>query len=181
MESLKGKLLIASSGLQDPNFRQTVVLVAEHGEDGAMGLVLNRPSDAAVVEAVPHLEALVDADDLVFVGGPVEPAAVVVLAEFDEPDAAAALVFGRIGFIPADGDPDALSASTVRSRVFAGYAGWGAGQLEAELAESAWIVEPATPSDVFATGDDDLWRNVLRRKGGKYAVLAMMPADPSLN
>src|SRR5919197_742780 len=107
MESLKGQLLIASATLLDPNFRQTVVLVAEHGEEGALGLVLNRPSPTPVAEAVPHLEEI---------------------AEFDEPDEAASLVLDDIGFIPADADPQLLGAGTRRSRVFAGYAGWGAGQ-----------------------------------------------------
>jgi putative transcriptional regulator len=181
VESLKGQLLIASATLLDPNFKQTVVLVAEHGEEGAMGLVLNRPSPAAVSDAVPHLEGLAVDDEPVFVGGPVEPAAVVVLAEFDEPDEAASIVFADVGFVPADADTSVLGATTRRARVFAGYAGWAAGQLESELEEAAWILEPARPDDVFSAAADSLWPSVLRRKGGTFRVLAMMPADPSLN
>jgi putative transcriptional regulator len=181
VKSLKGQLLIASSTLLDPNFRQTVVLIAEHGEEGAMGLVLNRRSPSTVVDAVPHLEGLVDDGAAVYLGGPVEPAAVVVLSEFEDPGDAAEIVLGDIGFMPSEADPAEIGAATRRSRVFAGYAGWGAGQLEAELEESAWIVEPATTEDVFCAAPDGLWSSVLRRKGGTFAVLALMPSDPSVN
>src|SRR5207253_8200261 len=131
-QSLRGQLLIASPALLDPNFARTVVLVVEHNDEGAMGIVLNRPSTAAVAEAVPPLEDLVGEDEAVFVGGPVEPAAVVVLAEFEDTDAAAAIVFGDLGFLRADADPSVLDVAARRFRVFAGYSGWGAGQLEAE-------------------------------------------------
>ncbi len=178
--SLKGQLLLATAGLHDPNFRRTVVLVAEHTEEGAMGLVLNRPAEVAVAEAAPQLEPLVEEDEPVFVGGPVEQQAVVVLAEFDDPEEAAALVLGDIGFLAAEPELE-LPSGTRRARVFAGYAGWGAGQLEAELEEASWIVEPALANDVFAAADDDLWSAVLRRKGGQFAVLSLMPPDPSFN
>ena len=81
--------------------------------------------------------------------------------------------------MPPGVDPDDLPASRVR--VFAGYSGWGPGQLEAELAEPAWIVAPAEPADVFAADPDELWRRVLRRKGGKFSLIATMPYDPTLN
>lgn len=178
MDSLKGQLLIATAGLLDPNFHRTVVLVTEHTAEGAMGLVLNRPAPVAVSEAAPQLEGLVGPEEPVFVGGPVESQAVVVLAEFDEPDEAAALVLDDIGFMPAETDSE---PATRRARVFAGYAGWSPGQLESELAENAWIVEPARPADVFAPAGDDVWSAVLRRKGGEFAVLSLMPPDPSLN
>ena len=179
-ESLRGQLLIASPALFDPNFRRAVVLVTEHTDEGAMGLVLNRPTEAAVVDAVPPLEDLVAPGACVHVGGPVQPTAVVVLAEFDDVEESAALVLGDVGFVRADVEPGALPESTRRARVFAGYAGWGEGQLEAELEES-WIVEPALPEDVFAEDAEELWSRVLRRKGGQYAVVALMPHDPSLN
>jgi putative transcriptional regulator len=142
-----------------------------------MGVVLNRPAEVSVDEAAPELSALVEPEEPVFVGGPVEPQAVLVLAEFDEPDDSASLVLGDIGFLPAETD---TAPATRRARVFAGYAGWSAGQLEAELEEDAWILEPALPEDVFAAGED-LWGDVLRRKGGQFAVLALMPPDLSLN
>ena len=179
--SLRGQLLIASPGLLDPNFARTVVLVTEHTEEGAMGLVLDRPSEVLVCDAVPHLGVLVEEDALVYVGGPVQPEAVIALAEFDDTSRAAAVVLADVGFVRADVDPDELAAGVRRTRIFAGYAGWGEGQLELELAESAWIVEPAEPGDLFASEPSGLWSAVLRRKGGTYAVIAMMPADPSVN
>ena len=125
MPELKGKLLVSSPSLHDPNFRKTVVLIAHHDEDGAMGLVLSRPSDVTGAVAAPALEGLPGSDDPVFVGGPVEPTALMVLAEFDDVDEAAAPIFGRLGFVPTDAEPGDLSI--LRLRIFAGYSGWGSG------------------------------------------------------
>lgn len=178
--SLKGQLLIAGPGLIDPNFRRTVVLVGEHSEEGALGVVLNRASEATVDEAVPELSDLVDDLELLHVGGPVQPSAIIVLADFVEPERAGALVLGSVGFLPSEVDPDAIGELR-RARVFAGYAGWGPGQLDDELGDGSWIVEPALPEDVFTGDPDDLWSEVLRRKGGPFGVLALMPLDPSAN
>jgi putative transcriptional regulator len=180
VDSLKGQLLIAAPALVDPNFRRTVVLVGEHTEDGALGLVLNRPSETTVLEALPELTALVDGPAQVYVGGPVQPSAIVVLADFEEPERAGSLVLDTIGFLPAEVEP--LEIGELRqARVFAGYAGWGPGQLDGELEEESWILEPALPEDIFTPEPDDLWSDVLRRKGGPYGVLALMPPDPSMN
>jgi putative transcriptional regulator len=180
VESLKGHLLVAGPTLHDPNFRRTVVLVGEHGEEGALGVVLNRTSGATVDDALPELTSLVSGAEPVHVGGPVQPTAIVVLAEFAEPDRAQALVLADIGFLPSEVDPDEVGQLR-RARVFAGYAGWGPGQLDGELEEGSWIVEPAVPEDVFTTDPEELWSEVLRRKGGPFGVLAMMPPDPSSN
>ena len=179
--SLRGQLLIASATLLDPNFSRTVVLLTEHGETGAMGVVLNRPSPVAVDDAVAQLAPLVEAGALVHVGGPVQSEAVVALAEFRDPDEAAALAFSDVGFARADCDGAELASRVRRARVYAGYAGWSPGQLEAELEEEAWILEPATADDVFTADPERLWAGVLRRKGGQYALLARMPLDPSVN
>ena len=179
MESLQGRLLVASPALLDPNFRRTVVLIAVHGDEGAMGVVLNRPATASVAEAVPHLEHLVADGESVFVGGPVQTEALTAIAEVEDADALALHVFEGIGFLPAELDAD--EPVTRRARVFAGYAGWGDGQLEAELVESAWIIEDARPEDVFSERPESLWSEVLRRKGGEFRLLASMPEDPSLN
>jgi len=177
MESLQGQLLISSPLLHDPNFRRTVVLMTHHDEEGAMGLVLSRPSELSVAEAVPELAGLPGTGGRVYVGGPVQPEAVVVLVEHeDEPDLP---IVGRVAFMSADSDVDGLGA--VRARVFAGYSGWGPGQLEGELEESSWIVVPAEPDDAFAEDPDELWRTVLHRKGGKFTLIASMPYDPQLN
>jgi putative transcriptional regulator len=178
--SLKGQLLIAGPGLLDPNFRRTVVLVGEHSDEGALGVILNRASDAMVDSTVPELATLVDDLGAIHVGGPVQPSAIVVLAEFDEPERAGALVVESVGFLPAEADPDELGELR-RARVFAGYAGWGPGQLDDELEEGSWIVEPALPDDVFTSSPEELWSAVLRRKGGPFGVLALMPPDPSSN
>ncbi len=181
MDSLKGRLLLASPALFDPNFRRTVVLVTEHNEEGAAGIVLNRRSETTVSDAVPDLAPLVPEEALVYVGGPVQQSAVLVLAEFDDPEEAAVLVVDDVGFVPGDGDFGLLAAATRRVRVFAGYSGWGTGQLEAELEESSWIVEEPEGLDLFPDPETDLWSTVLRRKGGIYRVVALMPDDPSLN
>lgn len=180
MDTLQGSLLIASPSLLDPNFRRTVVLVTEHNEDGAAGLVINRPSPSPVAELVPQLEVLVDDGEQVWVGGPVQPDAVVVLGEFVDPEEAAVPLFGALGF-PALDDPDEVVPVTTRRRVFAGYAGWEAGQLESELERDDWILEPALADDAFTEAPDELWADVLRRKGGVYELVARMPEDPSVN
>ena len=181
MEPLKGQLLIASPALVDPNFARSVVLVAEHSDEGAMGVVLNRPAELAAADAVPEIETLVEPDAVIHAGGPVQPQAIVVLAEFVDPDAAAVVVFDGVGFIPAESEPGDLDEVTRRARAYAGFAGWSAGQLESELEEGSWITEPARLEDVFTDEPENLWSAVLRRKGGQYALLATMPIDPSLN
>jgi putative transcriptional regulator len=180
-ESLAGQLLLASPSLLDPNFARTVVLIGMHSEDGAMGVVLNRPSSVTVGEAVPQLEEVVGARETVYVGGPVQSSSVVFLAEFLEPSLAGMLVLGRIGFPAPDAGIEQLAQATARRRVFAGHAGWGQGQLDAEVAEGDWIAHPAQPQDVFTDVPEELWSSVLTRKGGSYALIARMPLDPSVN
>jgi putative transcriptional regulator len=173
-ESLRGQLLIAAPSLFD-YFRRTVVLVIEHTEEGAMGVVLNRMSETPVAEAVPQLAELAGAEELVRVGGPVAPQSVVGLGEFEDASEAGMRVVGGVGTL----DPEAANESLRRLRVYAGYAGWDAGQLDGEIDEGAWIVASADPEDPFRDGD--IWSDTLRRKGGGYRLLATMPSDPSLN
>lgn len=181
MESLRGKLLIASPALVDPNFARTVVLVAAHDEEGAIGVVLNRPSPLTVGETVPELVAVAGADAAVHVGGPVRESALVVLAEFADPSAAAGLVVADVGLVAADAETEALPDAVRRARVYAGHAGWGPGQLESELEQEAWFVEPPLPGELFPVDPEQLWSDVLTRKGGRYALVARMPPDPSVN
>ncbi len=180
-ESLCGQLLLASPSLMDPNFMRTVVLIGLHSEEGAMGIVLNRPSTVTVSEAVPQLEQAVAESELVYVGGPVQSNSIVCLAEFLDPAPAGLLVLGRISFPAPDAGIDELAEATARRRVFAGYAGWGEGQLDEELDHGDWIAQTAMPDDVFTDVPRDLWSTVLERKGGGYALLARMPLDPSVN
>jgi putative transcriptional regulator len=133
VESLRGKLLIAAPALLDPNFHRTVVLIAAHDEQGAMGLVLNRPSASSVVDLLPSLLVLAEPDAVVHIGGPVAPEAAILLAEFSDPDLAALTIFGDVGLPAADAGIDELAAGVRRARVFAGHSGWGPGQLDAEL------------------------------------------------
>jgi putative transcriptional regulator len=165
---------VASPGLTD-FFRRTVVLVLEHTEDGAVGLVLNRPSETQVDDAVPDLAGLGEPEDVVHLGGPVSPDSVIVLGRFEDPQEAASIVLDDVGIV----DPDVESPDLRAARVYAGHAGWGPGQLDGELEQEAWIVETAHADDPFEEGD--LWSEVLDRKGGGYALLARMPEDPSLN
>jgi putative transcriptional regulator len=173
-DSLRGHLLIAAPSLFD-YFRRTVVLVLEHTPDGAMGVVLGRESETLVAEAVPALAELADGEDVVYLGGPVAPESVVALGDFEEPEEAGTRVVGSLGTL----DPDGANDSLRRLRVFAGYAGWAPGQLDAELDGEAWIVQPADAEDPFRPGD--IWSDALGRKGGRYRLMATMPADPSLN
>ena len=179
--SLRGRLLIASPALVDPNFARTVVLITEHGPEGAMGVVLNRPSETEVGDVAPELADVVVEGEPVFIGGPVQPQALVVLAEFSDSRAAAWIIAEDVGFVAADTDYGELSEVVRRGRVYAGYSGWDAGQLEAELAEEAWIVEPPLPAELFPDDPLALWQDVLARKGGQFALIAKMPEDPSLN
>jgi putative transcriptional regulator len=179
VSSLQGKLIVSSPSLIDPNFRKTVVLIAHHDEEGALGLVLSRPSGVAAADAVPVLGGLPGAEDPVFVGGPVQPDAFMVLAEFEDVDQAAAPIMDGVGFMPADAEPADLAIK--RLRLFAGYSGWGGGQLEVELAEESWIVVDAKAEDAFADDPDELWRTVLQRKGSAFSLMENMPFDPGLN
>ena len=180
MDSLQGQLLISGGGLYDLNFRHTVVLVGEHGADGAVGVVLNRPLDATVEEAVPSLAPLVDPGEPLFQGGPVEPNQAVLLAEVALPGIVDVPVFGSVGFLTGE-IPSDIRPHVLRVRVFVGHAGWGASQLEAELEADSWIIDEATEDDVFTDAPDALWRRVLERKGPPYSAMARIPFDPSTN
>ncbi len=182
MESARGKLLIAGPALLDPNFWRTVVLVVEHNDDGALGLVLNRPSETTVHDAVPQLEELVEGEELLYIGGPVQPSSVIVLARLEDPSDAALISFDDIGVIgtPGEGDHDHV-AGVRQGRAFVGHSGWGPGQLDAELERGDWITEPARREDAFSEEPGELWRTILTRMGGSYALVARMPTDPSVN
>ena len=193
MENLVGRLLVATSLIADPNFRKAVVLVIEHGDDGALGLVLNRPATLPVEEAAPVLAGLVEPGAALHLGGPVSPRSALVLVEATaaaEAGLASTVIppvadgaCGPVGVLPVDNAEEVAAAggSVARARVYAGYAGWGPGQLEGELATAAWLVEPASAADVFTEEPADLWASTLRRKGGNFKVLALMPWDPSDN
>jgi putative transcriptional regulator len=181
MDSLAGHFLIASPAILDPNFRRTVVFITAHTEEGAVGVILNRCSEATVRETVPQLAPVTDLDDPVFVGGPVNPDGVAVLAKFYDPEDAGVVVLEDVGFVALDEALEDEPPRIQRARVFAGVAGWGPEQLEDEFEREDWIVELAESEDIFTDDPDGLWSDLLRRKGGQYELVARMPLDPSLN
>lgn len=181
--SLSGRLLVAAPMLSDPNFDRTVVLMLEHGDEGGLGLVLNRPSTIEVRGPLPDWESMATPPQVVFVGGPVSQGAVIALArvETERRTEAWSRVLPRIGVLDLNTDPAEAGVDVEEVRIFTGYAGWGAGQLEGEIREGAWFVVDALPADALATDPDLLWPEVLRRQGGALGRLALYPPDPSVN
>lgn len=181
----KGRLLVATPPLDDPNFDRTVVYVIEHHTDGALGVVINRPSDEPLLEPLDRWDDLQARPGSVFHGGPVEPDALIALAlakqPIDEATEELAPVSGRVVSADLTSDPAFVAGRLDAVRIFRGYAGWGPGQLEGEIDAGAWLVLDAEPGDVFAAAPDDLWRTVLRRQGGRLAWLATAPDDLSAN
>lgn len=179
-----GSLLLASPALLDPNFVDTVVLLLDVNEEGALGVVLNRPSALPVSEVLGEWGDVVDEPEVLFQGGPVstDGALAVALASADGLDAAGfKSMWGRVGLLDLDTPRELVDGTVDRLRIFAGYAGWGAGQLQAEVAEGSWYVVPGRVDDVFAGEAPDLRRRVLRRQPGDLAMHATRPADPELN
>ena len=184
-----GRLLVATPLLGDPNFRRTVVLIVEHEEaEGTLGVVLNRPTQIPVAQVLEQWTDLITDPCVVFKGGPVAPNSALALALVpgtDEPlgwralDGAPALA--RLGLLDLDTPPNVLAPAIRSLRVYAGYAGWSPGQLEAEIDEGAWYVLAAQPGDVFIDNPDRLWRRVLHRQEGDLAFLATFPDDPAMN
>jgi putative transcriptional regulator len=185
--SFAGRLLVANPRLPDPNFDRTVVLVLAHGGDGALGVVLNRPSDAALEEALPRWDRLAASPGVMFIGGPVNPTAAICLGRSRVRRSSGDALGGwepvtpEIGTVDLDGDPDDLQLALQDVRVFAGYAGWAAGQLEEEVNMEAWWVLDAVVDDVFGDQPEDLWRRVLRRQRGPLVFVASYPDDPTMN
>jgi putative transcriptional regulator len=179
--SCKGRLLVAAPALVDPNFDRTVVLVLEHGPEGALGLVLNRPTDAGLGDALPDWAPLAPDPSVVFAGGPVAPDAVIALARAHGDDEGFTPVLDDLGSVDLGKDPFELGIPIEAVRVFAGYSGWAPGQLDDEVVAGGWFVVDAAPDDVFSGAPDDLWRDVLRRQRGRAALFAHAPLDPTAN
>ena len=176
-----GDVLVAQPPMADPNFRRTVILLCEHTTEGSFGLVLNRPTGLALSQAAD--EALpFDAD--LWTGGPVQPDTLHYLHPYGNLEGTLPVlddVFWGGDFEAFRTAVEAGWLDPLRARFFVGYSGWGAGQLDAEVDESDWIVVSGSAELVFADGDDALWRGVLRQLGGEYALLSTFPDDPRLN
>ena len=183
MEPATGSLLIAAPTMADPNFARTIVLLLDTGESGALGVVLNRPTELEVAAVLEPWADLVASPSVLFQGGPVETDAALAVAtvvDVDDP-VGWRRVYGSTGLVDLDAPVEILASAVTAVRIFAGYAGWGAGQLEGEIEEGAWYVVPAEPHDPFLDDPDRLWSRVLRRQGGQLAMMATMPAEPGLN
>ena len=184
-----GLLLVATPRLEDPNFKRSVVLLVEHDFDGGtLGVVLNRPTEVPVGRVLAPWAELVTGPSVVFQGGPVALDNALALARLpgeDEPLGWRALDGGagvsRVGLVDLEAPPGLLAAELLQLRVFAGYAGWAAGQLRTEIEEGAWYLVPAEAGDVFAPDPGRLWQDVLRRQGGDLAFVSTYPEDPTLN
>jgi len=184
-----GRLLVATPLLGDPNFKRAVVLIVEHEvTEGTLGVVLNRPTKIPVGQVLDQWTELITDPSVLFRGGPVAQNSALALAMVpgtEEPlgwralDGAPALA--RLGLLDLDAPPGLLATAITSLRVYAGYAGWSPGQLEAEIDEGAWFVLPADPRDIFAAEPEQLWRTVLQRQEGDIAFLATYPEDPGLN
>ena len=176
--SLRGRLVVATPALGDSNFAHTVVFLLDHSDEGALGVVLNRPSEIDVKSALPRWDALVAQPDVVFLGGPVQPEAVVALGQPAKQSDGVAPVSEGVGVVDLRTDPLLLIGDVTGMRLFAGYSGWSGGQLEEEIAQGGWFVVDAQPEDVFGDRPDDLWVRVLQRQGGVFVTVS---EDPSLN
>jgi putative transcriptional regulator len=192
VDLLRGRLLVATPDLTDPNFARTVVLILDHGDEGAFGVVLNRATDTRVADAIEPWAEVASAPAVVFLGGPVGGDQAIGLASSAEPEPASgwAPLFadlgngdrgsGSLGSVDLEAGPAALSL--LQFRVFVGYAGWGVDQLEGEIDEGSWfVVDAVIPGDVFGAHPDRLWSDVLRRQPGRTAWFANFPQDRSTN
>ena len=178
----RGRLLVATPPLADPNFDRTVILVLEHGGSGSLGLVLNRPSLTDLGKVLPDWDDVASDPARVFVGGPVSPEAVIALARGEcRDDDGWVPLFDDLGTVDVGRAPTSIGARVRGLRIFVGYAGWAPEQLQGELDAGAWFVVDALPSDPFVDDPDALWASVLKRQRGRIAIFASCPADPTVN
>jgi putative transcriptional regulator len=188
LNPVAGRLLVASPTLMDPNFTRTIVLLLDVDDGGVLGVVLNRPSEVTVGEVLEPWAGAVGAPGVLFRGGPVgtdTALGVATLADEartaeDQPVGWRPL-FDGTGLVDLDAPSEVIVPALHGLRIYAGYAGWSYGQLEAEIAEGAWYVVPGERQDVFNSDPGGLWHQVLRRQPGPLAWLATFPDDPTQN
>jgi putative transcriptional regulator len=167
----KGKFLVASRSLQDPNFAETVILLVDYDRDGALGVVVNRPTDVALIEALPEVRELRRRKDVIYLGGPVARDRMLLLVRTREQPPQSRRVFDRVF---ASGSLDALRKSMARGdsiRAYAGYTGWGPGQLDLEVGRGDWLIGPADSNAVFAERPTTVWDTLIERYSGDWASL----------
>lgn len=185
MASLRsGMLLVAAPELQDPHFEQSVVLLLDADDEGALGVILNRPSPVLVADVLEGWRDLAVEPDVLFQGGPVSVDGALALARPADPGTPPVgfrEVVDGLGVLDLDTPVELVADGLAALRIFVGYAGWGPGQLEDEVAEGSWYVVPGTIGDVFALDPSELRRDVLRRQPGSLAWASTRPLDPSQN
>ncbi len=180
-----GQLLVSTPSLLDPNFERSVVLLLDVDDNGALGVVLNRPSDVPVGEVLPAWGERASVPGVLFAGGPVSTdSALAVGALTPQPDdepVGIRRLYDDVAIIDLDAPAELVVPALRGLRVFAGYAGWGSEQLEEEVAADSWYVLPSVPGDLFGAAPTDLRRQVLRRQPGELAWVSTRPLDPTLN
>ncbi len=178
-----GQLLVATPALVDPNFARAVIFLLDHDEDGALGVIINRPSELPVLAVLPGWADAVSEPSLLFSGGPVaqDSALAIGLATGAGPPTGFKQLIGDYGLVDLDAAPIDLTPGLAGVRIFSGYAGWSPGQLEVEIAEGSWYVVGARAGDLTHPEPNRLWRTVLRRQPGDLAYLSTLPSDPSMN
>lgn len=184
VDARAGMLLVATPALLDPNFADTVILLLDVDADGALGVVLNRPTAVPVVEVLGDWSGVVAEPHVLFHGGPVSTEgalAVGLLRDLDDVPVGFREVSGHLGLVDLDTPVELIDGGLAGVRIFAGYAGWGADQLAGEIAEGSWYVVPGEAPDVFRGDPTDLWRDVMRRQPGDLAWHSTRPVDPELN
>lgn len=181
--STAGRLLVAEPEMGDPNFDRTIVFMIDHTRDGAIGVVLNRPTDLPIRDVLTEWATYAAEPEVLFVGGPVSENAVIGLARrrADAPLPGWAQVADDIGTLDLHLDAVSMAGEIDALRLFAGYSGWGPGQLDFELDEGAWFIVDARPDDLFSAAPTELWRSVLRRQRDRLRLLADYPSDVTLN
>ncbi|AUM19099.1 YqgE/AlgH family protein [Rhodococcus ruber] len=181
-----GTLLVSATDLVEPTFRRTVVYIVEHGDVGSLGVVLNRTSDTAVQAVLPQWTELSAAPKALYVGGPVRRDSALCLGTLRvgvSVDGVPGVrrIDGRVVMIDLDSDPAVIAPLVEGIRIFAGYAGWSAGQLDGELGNDDWMVISALPQDILGPPRVDLWARVLRRQPLPLALLATHPIEVERN
>lgn len=186
-QNLTGRLLVATPKVRDPNFERAVVLILDHDADGTLGVVVNRPTELSVTSVLEGWTDFVSTPDVLFQGGPVATNSALALAEIpagtadEETPVGWRKLYGRLGLVDLDAPPQLLAGGLGGMRIFAGYAGWSPGQLEAEISDEGWYVVDAEPHDPFSGDPASMWRAVLRRQDRDLAFIATLPEDPTLN
>lgn len=184
MEVGPGTLLVATPAIEDPNFSRTVVMMLEVTEEGAMGVILNRPSDTGIPAVLRDWTPLVNSPSVVFEGGPVEPTGAVgvgLLRPNEQPPLGWTPVLDTLGMVDLGVPVELVGSSVQQVRLFGGYAGWGVEQLRGEIHQGSWYIVPGVPEDVFRSSTQSLWADVLKRQPGRLAWYVTRPMNAELN